>query len=64
MATKIVAAIAIMSATVGLQVLVLMYGWGLTPRSWWWILGGGIVGTIVVRAIGERVYKEIFGGRR
>lgn len=21
---------------------VLMYGWGLEPKSWWWIIGGGV----------------------
>ena len=21
---------------------ILMYGWGLEPKSWWWIIGGGV----------------------
>ena len=25
-----------------LTIAVLMYGWGLEPKSWWWIIGGGV----------------------
>jgi hypothetical protein len=35
-----------------------MYGWGLHPRSWWWIIGVGIVANTVIRSVFERVEKE------
>ena len=25
-----------------LSIAILMYGWGLEPKSWWWIIGGGV----------------------
>ena len=24
------------------SIAVMIYGWGLEPQSWWWIIGGGI----------------------
>ena len=27
---------------------VMIYGWGLAPVSWWWIIGGGVAGRIIL----------------
>ena len=27
---------------IGLGIMVMIFGWGLTPVSWGWIVGGGI----------------------
>jgi hypothetical protein len=39
----IVFAIAI---AIGNSILVMMYGWGLEPKSYWWIIGMGLLGNI------------------
>jgi len=31
---------------IGLSILVMIYGWGLEPKSWWWIIGVGFFGQI------------------
>jgi len=37
--------------SVGMSVLVMIYGWGLEPKSWWWIIGVGFFGQIIAQAI-------------
>lgn len=32
----------ILGLTLATSVAVMIYGWGLTPQSWWWIIGGAI----------------------
>lgn len=34
-----------------LSIIVMMYGWGLEPQSWWWIIGGGIGLRLIVEAM-------------
>ena len=36
---------------VGLSILVMIKGWGLEPKSWWWIIGVGVFGSIFAHAI-------------
>ena len=33
---------------ISLSITVMIYGWGLEPKSWWWIIGGGIFLRILV----------------
>ena len=42
MLTKAIAATALFILMIIIGVLVMIYGWGLEPRSWWWIIGGGV----------------------
>lgn len=35
---------------IGLGILVMIYGWGLQPVSWGWIVGGG-VGSALLGAV-------------
>jgi hypothetical protein len=35
--------------SVCLSILVMIYGWGLQPKSFWWIIGVGIFGQILVQ---------------
>ena len=28
------------------SILVMIYGWGLEPKSWWWIIGIGFFGQL------------------
>lgn len=41
-------AIFLFTATFVLSILIMMYGWGLTPQSWWWIIGGNFLQIIIV----------------
>lgn len=40
------------------NVLVMINGWGLQPKSWWWILGLSMLGYIVAQVFIE-VAKRI-----
>lgn len=33
--------------TIGLSICIMIFGWGLTPISWGWIIGGGIAGSVL-----------------
>jgi len=46
----------VLSFTIG--VLVMIYGWGLQPVSWWWIVGAGIAGRLLVEVMAILVRKE------
>jgi hypothetical protein len=39
---KIIASFAIFALTIIVGILVMIQGWGLEPKSWWWIIGGGV----------------------
>ena len=56
--TTFVAALAALSLSVGLSVLTAIYGWGLTPRSWWWIVGAGVFGQLVASGILKKIIKD------
>lgn len=34
------------SLGIGVHILVMIYGWGLTPKSFWWIIGMAVLGQI------------------
>ena len=40
--------------SIGVSVLVMIHGWGLDPKSWWWIVGvyffGHLLGQLFVKA--------------
>ncbi len=31
-----------------LSIVVMIYGWGLEPKSWFWIIGVGIISRIIL----------------
>ena len=33
---------------IALGIGIMIYGWGLTPISWWWIIGGGAIGRLLI----------------
>ena len=33
------------------SVMVMINGWGLEPRSWWWIIGATLVGHLIAQLI-------------
>ena len=38
-------------------IAVMIYGWGLEPKSWWWIIGCGIFIRLLI-ALTEAIGKE------
>uniref|UniRef100_A0A6M3IS46 Uncharacterized protein n=1 Tax=viral metagenome TaxID=1070528 RepID=A0A6M3IS46_9ZZZZ len=48
---KLVIVIFGLCIAVGLSILVMIKGWGLEPKSWWWIIGVGIFGQIFAQLI-------------
>ncbi len=55
---KLLAILFVLTCIVALQVLIMMHGWGLEPRSWWWIVGGGVVGQTFLKALGDKALKS------
>ena len=55
---KIIALLFTLGCVIALGIAVMIYGWGLHPRSWWWIIGGGIFGQVFLRIIGEIITKS------
>lgn len=43
MASKVVATIFGFILCLIISILVMIYGWGLEPKSWFWIIVGGVV---------------------
>jgi len=41
-----------------LGVFVMICGWGVEPKSWWWIIGGGIGARFVVEVVGILAKKD------
>ena len=44
-----------LSLGIVITVLVMINGWGLEPKSWWWIIGAGFFGhlfAIIIAQIG------------
>ena len=55
---KFIALLFVVSVAVGLQVAVMIFGWGLSPKSWWWIIGIGLFGQAFMKMIGDKVLKS------
>ena len=57
MVEKIMSQLFLVSIAFALQVAVMMFGWGLHPQSWWWIIGGGVFGTTIIRVLASQLDK-------
>ena len=55
---KLIAATTVIALIVALNIAVMIYGWGLTPQSWWWIIGVGLFGNVFMTAVGNKVMKN------
>ncbi len=55
---KLLAGLFVLIVMVGLQVVVMIYGWGLAPKSWWVIVGIGVFGQTFMKMIGDKVIKN------
>ncbi len=45
--------------SVGLYILVMIYGWGMVPKNWYWIIGGGVLGQLFVRLLSGVVSDDL-----
>jgi hypothetical protein len=54
---QIVSLVTLMVGMITLEILVLMYGWGLEPKSWAWIIVGGVFAQIGLRIVAEAIKK-------
>ena len=48
MFTQLVALVFLLLAIFGVHLVTLMYGWGLEPQSWTWILGGFVLNLVLM----------------
>lgn len=55
---KLIAATTVITLLVAIQVSVMIYGWGLTPQNWGWIIGVGLFGNVFMTAVGNKVMKN------
>lgn len=37
---------------------VMVYGYGVQPRSWWWIIGGGVIGITALRWLSDKLVES------
>ena len=56
--SKILALFFVFAVLVGMSILTMIYGWGLEPKSWWWIIGVGVFGQVFMKVIGNKVFNE------
>jgi hypothetical protein len=52
---KILALTFVFIIAVGMQIITMVYGWGLKPQNWWVIIGIGIFGQIFMKILGDAV---------
>ena len=55
--TKLIVVLFGFTLTLIVSIWTMIYGWGLEPKSWWWIIGGGIFIRIMI-ALMEQIGKE------
>ncbi len=55
---KLLIAILGLAISVTITVLVMIKGWGLEPKSWFWIIGVSLVGQIGVQMIVQLVKDD------
>ena len=58
MIQKILSQLFLVCIAVALQICIMIFGWGLHPQSWWWLVGGGVFGVTAVRALSNKLDKE------
>lgn len=58
MIARLVAGIALISLGVTNYVLLFVYGFGVPVKSWWWVIGCGLVANVILRALANKIEKE------
>lgn len=55
---KFLALLFVVCVNVLLQIGVMIYGWGVHPQSWKWIIGVGLFGIAFTRLVGDVITKD------
>lgn len=58
MLQKVLSQLLLLSLMVGTSVLTLMFGWGLHPQSWWWIIGGGVFVNTALKLLANKIEED------
>lgn len=58
MLSKILAVFFLLCATFGLSYLIMVNGWGLEVKSWYWVVGG-YFGILVLHGMVSALSKEL-----
>jgi len=48
----------LLALTIGCEILAMIKGWGLEPKSWWWIIGVGFFVTVGIRILLQKLVDE------
>lgn len=59
MTTKLLAVMAVIAMAITINVVTLIFGWGLEPKSWLVIVCVGFFGQLTVSIVSQRVFKEV-----
>ncbi len=57
--SKFISVTAIWAVSIIIGICTLIYGWGLEPKSWWWIIGAGVFGRIITEVLIVITQKKI-----
>lgn len=55
---KVLSQLFLVSLAVGTTVLTMMFGWGLQPKSWWWIVGCGVFANTAIRLLANTLEEK------
>ena len=50
---------AVIAMAITINVVTLIFGWGLEPKSWFVIVCVGFFGQLTVSIVSQRVFKEV-----
>lgn len=55
---RVLAIMFVLCLCVASSICVMMFGWGMTPKNWWWIIGVGVFGQTVLSSLAQKVMKD------
>jgi hypothetical protein len=55
MLSKFLAMVFVVLVAISIQIATMMLGWGLQPKSWWWIVGAGFFGNVMVKILADKL---------
>jgi len=58
MISKFIAVTSLWFAAVAISVGTMVYGYGCEVKSWWWIIGGGVFGRLIMEVIAAICKRE------
>jgi len=55
---KFLAGLFVYCLAIGLGILTMIHGYGVTPIDWWWVIGGATVGRFLVEIMAQLAKKD------